>query len=244
VSAWVLWRLAKFVALVALAGGMAGALARPARAERLRIVYGTVLPAFLGIWSAGYALMRLGARGFEGWILAAMAASLLSLHLVLLVAHRPRPRAATGAMAAGALGVALAEMVLRPAGALHLGPLAVGALVGLAAGALPAPAEEGGAGEADAVALRAVRWTARIEGASLLALLAVSVGRRALQLELGGAPALLGWVHGVGVLIWLQVLVVGGRALGWSVPSMLSGLVTLLPFGTLLYERWGPMRAR
>jgi integral membrane protein len=131
VSAWVLWRLAKFVALVALAGGMAGALARPARAE------------------------------------------------------------------------------------------------------------EGGAVEADAVALRA-----RSEGASLLALLAVSVGRRALQLELGGAPALLGWVHGVGVLIWLQVLVVGGRALGWSVPSMLSGLVTLLPFGTLLYERWGPMRAR
>jgi hypothetical protein len=182
------------------------------------------------------------ARSFEGWILVAMAASLVSLHLVLLVAHRSRPRSGTGPLALGALGVSLAEMVLRPTSTVHHGAaLAVGVLSLVAASAL-LRAPEGRADEADTFALQAVRWTARFEGASLIGLLLVSVGRRALGLDLGWGPSLLGWVHGVVVLVWLQVLVVGGRSLGWSAGSMSMGWVTLLPLGSWAYERWGPMR--
>lgn len=240
-SAWLIWRLLKFGGLMLLASGMAAVFARPSRAARLGAAHTMVLPAFVCIWVSGYGLMHETSRSIEGWIGTAMVASLLSLHGVLLAAYREQP-GRTAMLSVGALGFALGEMVLRPTEAQgHVAAAAVAVLCAAGAAALEPSADP--LPHRDA-ALWWVRWTGRVEGGSLIVLLAISIGRRALGIDLGWWPQLFGWTHGVLVLVWFNVLLAGGRSLGWGAAPLAVGAVSaMVPLGPLLFERYGPGRS-
>lgn len=240
VTVWVVVRLVKFGAMLALTAGMAGVLAHGSRARRLSVVYGMVLPAFLAVWTAGYLLMQHTDRGFEPWILASMTTSLIALHSTLLVAHRPAPRSLTAAIGWGAIAGTVVLMGIRDVAPLTLGIAALATLGVLGATAAwgRAPVDADPSTDPDRLARRAILWTGRVEGISLLLLLAVSVGRRVLDVDLGLGPRVLGWVHGALVLIWFQVLWAGGRAVGWSWGTIAWGTIAaLLPFGPFVFER-------
>jgi integral membrane protein len=246
VTPWLTVRLLKMLAVVALAGGGAAVLSRPERAARLGLAYGLVTPAFLATWLVGYGLLKFTHRGMgEPWVVGAMVASVVGLHAVLLAAHRPSPRAVTAALAVASGAATVAMMVLRPMSAtvvpVALGPALVSGLVAFAAWRPPAfthdPAD-------DPLAERAIDWVGRAEGATFVALLIVSVVRWIPGVALPHeVPAYLGWTHGALVLVYLQALVAGGRALGWSGKVGAVGvLAAFVPLGPVAFEWWRSRR--
>jgi integral membrane protein len=61
--------------------------------------------------------------------------------------------------------------------------------------------------------------------------------RAATGVSLDGGSGVLGWGHGVLLLLYLQALQVAARALGWSWSTVAAaGLASLLPLGTLVFE--------
>jgi integral membrane protein len=240
---WLSLRLVKFGALVLLGAGLPGALGGDDRRERLRWAYGWFLPAFCAVWLAGYGLLKVTGRSFEPWVLAGMGYGLAALHLVLRVAHVASPPPVLSALAVGLLGATVSDMVLRPTSPLeHVAAAASGAVTAVLAMArlrpLADPHEPGQEAE------RWIHLVGRAEGASFVALLVVSVGRRVLAVELGHFPAILGFAHGALLLVWWNVVWVGGGALGWSAGRIAWGLVSgLLPLGPLLFERFPGPRA-
>lgn len=246
-STWLLWRLLKFLGLVAFAGGVLGLRRVPARADRLVLAYGAVFPGFVGTWLGGWMLMKATDKApHEPWILLSMALSAVALHLAFLASHKAAVRDLTHGLALGALLGAVAVMVLRAQ------PL--GVLAGISAGCLVAGlALVGVKGRRDlvcteadrGVALRGFAVVAWAEGLSFVVLMFVAMPLRLLaDIDLDGDTAGLGWLHGVLFLAYVQALSSAGGLLGWSTRDRVLGFVAgLLPFGTFVFERWVARRA-
>jgi integral membrane protein len=240
--AYVLWRIVKFLGLVVLAGGIAGSILSTERRQRLALTYAYAVPGFVITWSAGWMLMKASDRALtEPWILTGAAASLLSLHAAFLASHLERPRAVTPLLAAGGLMASVFIMVVRTNDISSLlGLTLAGVLVGAFA-ARPAVHLAVTASAADAALVRrGFRWIAWAEGGTLLVLLGVSMPLKyGLGVVLDGGTGLIGWVHGVFVIVYLQALVSTARFVGWSWKPQLIGFVAaLLPAGAFVFERW------
>jgi integral membrane protein len=246
-NAWIALRLVKFLGLVVLSGGTVGALLRPDRAGRLAAAYRLVVPGLLLTWTSGYLLMHSSARSFEVWILAGVALSLVSLHGVMMVAHREAPRPASALLAAAGLMGAVVVMVTRPVTWVEVGAPAA---LGLATGWLLALAVRPTAFVTDpgdgAAAWVGLRWLGRAEGASLILLMLIATPlKRGAGILLDGGTGALGWVHGALFLIYLQALLSVARSAGWPTRRLLLGVgAAVVPFGTLWFERTEPQEGR
>ena len=75
-------------------------------------------------------------------------------------------------------------------------------------------------------------------GVSLLAMLGISMPLRLIfGIDLDGDSGLIGWMHGVMVMVYTAVLVVTAKAEGWSIPrAALGWFASFLPFGTFVFE--------
>lgn len=241
-SAWLIWRLIKFVTLALFVAGVFSSAYDEPRRGRSRALGLTTL-GFIGVWVAGYVLMKLGHRQLsEPWLSWGMAASWVSLTAVMAQAHRAKPSRALTALALAGLFDAIAVMVIREVGALlfivmALGSAILGALVTWRLGSAPQPQADGPDQEAS---WRWFRTIARCEGLSLIALVLIGMPlRRATGISLDGGTGALGWLHGTLFLVYLQALVFAGRTLKWSWRRMFAGAVlSLLPFGTFALEWW------
>lgn len=241
-SAWLIWRLIKFVTLALfVAGVFSSAYAEPRRGRSRAL--GLTTLGFVGVWVAGYVLMKLGHRQLnEPWISWGMAASWVSLTAVMVQAHRATISRVVTAVALAGLFDAIAVMVIREVGAalfllMALGSALLGGLVAWALG----PAPQTSADEPDQEASwRWFRVIARCEGLSLIALVLIGMPlRRATGISLDGGTGALGWLHGALFLVYLQALVFAGRTLKWSWRRMFAGAgLSLLPFGTFALEWW------
>jgi integral membrane protein len=249
ITAGLAWRLVKLVAVAAMAAGVFGAIAAPSRRTRLVMTYGYAVPGFVLSWGAGWMLMKMrGQAPTEPWIVAAILCSGVALHLTFLVSHRVRPRMVTSLLAGAAWMAAITVMVMRAEGiGLLLGLVAVGGLLG-AAFALPfalsfrrglatSPAVEG-PGD-DAVVWRGFQWIAWVEGASFLVMLLVSMPlKHGFGVQLDGGTALIGWLHGVLLIVYVQALSSATRTFGWTAKDWVIGFIAaLLPAGSFFFER-------
>lgn len=241
IDAWPLWRFAKLAALAVLAAGVVGATVTPSRRTRLVMTYGYAVPGLVLTFGFGWILMkRTGRAVTEPWILAAVVASLACLHVVFLASHRERVRPVTPVLAWGLGVAALAVMTVRSAHPLVLGVvLLAGALIGGVA-ALPfarVPVEA--KGDDAAIVWRGFQWIAWIEGGSLLVMLLVNMPLRAATgATLDAGTGVLGWVHGIMVLVYFQALASAARRFGWSRGQVALGVISaLLPAAPFVFER-------
>jgi hypothetical protein len=109
-------RFAKLLAVLALASGTIGAFVPRDLEDRQRAAYWLAGPGFLVSWLFGVLVAwQVGTSLLEPWILATLATSVLSIHVVLWstgTEGRRTPLAAT--LAVLSLLASLALMVWRP----------------------------------------------------------------------------------------------------------------------------------
>lgn len=239
---WLGLRLVKLVALGWLAAGVALAAGHPRRAERLRSALWLVTPALWVVWLVGYGLLIAGGRTMlEPFVPASLAASAVALLGALGASSRPDPGRVARALGPAGLGAASAVMVARDQPpALMIVAAVVGALLGGGlVFALPALARDDEPPPAASVRAWFV-WIARLEGLSLILLMGVAMPlRRALGVHLDGGTGALGWAHGTLWIVYLVALSTTARALRWSARDVVLAFVaSLLPFGTVVFERW------
>lgn len=248
-SAWLGWRLLKLLALAAFSAGAVGAACAPTRRVRLVLVHRFAVPGFIGLWWAGWMMAHLTGRTLAApWILATLVASATALHAAFLSSHgrpRQRPSAAAPLVLAG-LCVSISLMVLRPsaAGAVSATIVAAAALGGAAGVPLrqgrPPPSEDD-----RAAVMQGFGWIAAAEGASLIGMLALKL----LGLDLDGSTGMIGWMHGVLVIVFAQALLSTATLLSWPMRwGFLGVLSALVPGGSFLFlwlsrrfEDWKPL---
>jgi len=238
-TAWLAFRILKFVGLSLLAVGLGRAVAADTQEVRIRAASRDAIAGLVLTWAAGYGLMKLGARSLgEPWILQSMAASLVAVAAALWAGMRPGQTTPAAFVVGGGLVAAIATMVTRGEAPLW----SVGVLPVLAggAGALlvrgsnspePAPDVRG-------QFLTWFRWIARLEGVSLILLVVISMPlRRAAGISLDGGTGLLGWVHGVLVVVFVPGIALAGWAGNWpSSRSAIAFVASLIPGGTFWFE--------
>lgn len=239
-NTWIAWKVLKLVSLVVLAGGVFGAMTAKERGRRIAVTYGYTVPGLAGTWTAGWLMMKEQEVSVTApWILAAIAASTVSLHGAFVLSHRPASRPIAPILAVGGLFGAVALMVARPVGWWMIGALVAGGVLV----AIPFSLAGRGPGrteEADARwVVRGFRWVAWGEGATLLFLLLVTMPLKYLggvDIQLG--TGWIGWLHGVFVVVYLQSLTSTTQFFDWSWRRWATGVVAaLLPAGTFVFER-------
>lgn len=244
-SAWITFRLVKFLALTLFAVGVGLGVGQKSQADRVKAAFWLATPALWFTWFAGYLLMKTTHRTLsEPFIGIALIASLTSLHGAILSASKASPRAVSRWLGPAGLGIATAAMVARDApGTVALVGCVLAAGLALAVGAVLPPVD----GEADPQYREQVKhWfttVARFEGLSLITMMLIAMPLRKLTgMSLDQGTGALGWGHGILVLFYLQALQVAAKGLGWSWGRVGAAFVSsLLPFGTFIFE-WVVLR--
>jgi integral membrane protein len=230
-TAWVAWRLVKFLAVALFTGGVVGALSTTVRARRLAMAYALGFPGLALTWMSGWMLMKgLDLSMTEPWIQLSMLASLFSFSAAVQWGLSSARWAAM--LAAGGLSATLALMVIRPESPIPV--LLLGALPGIFALAAPTTRDHDDGGWVR----RGFKWVAWAEGVSLIAMLGISMPLRVIfDIDLDGDSGVIGWMHGVMVMVYSAVLVVTAKAEGWSLGrAALGWFASFLPFGTFVFE--------
>lgn len=233
-SAYLVWRLLKFVGLALFgAGALAGLLRDTDDRARLGFIGSTA--GWMLTYLSGWGLIQsTSATMGDPWVSAGMGFSIVAFVAAVGAAGAARPRFWTGA-AVGGLVASLAVMVFRTSPLAH--PIALG--FGALAAALVLPFVRDG--EAPSV-----RWTERwfavvawLEGMSLLALFGVYMPfKYGLHIELDGGQKWFGWTHGMFVMGYVGALVLTGWRARWSPVDIALGFIaSFLPFGTFWFER-------
>jgi integral membrane protein len=240
VSALLVWRFIKFVALALFGAGLLVACASHRQRDRLTAAHLVATSGLLLAWLSGFGLLRIAGHELSTpWVLEAMAASLLALGGAVLAASIPRARALGGGLAAAGFAAATGCMVGRGTGELVL----VGVLPALFAGAGAFAAARAGDIEPDPdLALRTRTWffwIARAEGSSLIVLVGIYLPlKRLAGIAIDGGQGWIGWIHGMLVLVYLVALVAVTVVDRWGAGrSAFAFFASLFPGGTFLFER-------
>ncbi len=242
ITTWLAWRLVKFLGLALFGGGLWVACSAGRQDERLTGAHQVALVGFVASWLGGYGLMKLAGRSFEDWIVQGMAASMVAGVGAILAATRPGATALGAGLAAAGLAASVGIMVTQ-------GPNPVVLVVALLFGLAAAWSRRGAthpepAADVPQRTLKWFVWVARLEGASLLFMLGVSMPLRLVAgIDIDGDQGWVGWVHGILTLVYLLALATVSRTGGWGVGKTALGFVaSLLPGGTYLFE-WRALRA-
>lgn len=241
-SAWLVWRGIKFVALVILVAGLFELGRSRADDERARArAMGAMTVGFLAVWLAGYVLLKLGKKGLgEPWVSWSLLTSLATFGAATALAQGAKAVKLLWALTLGSLYATTFLMVARVASPAVQGGLVGAGLVlgGINAALMPAVAPEGEAARGWVWPwFRALAWA---EGVSFIALMFINMPLRKMTgMTLDAGTGALGWLHGALFLVYLVALGVTSRALQWPWRArILGGIASVLPFGTFVFERW------
>lgn len=239
IHVWSLARALKFLGLGLLLLGFGGVVVPERRALRLQAAYGLLVPGFVTTFAGGWLLMKLSGRELrEPWLIAGAMSGLCAMHMGFIVSHRTRCRRVSPMLAWACTGAALASMTLRVSGPWLLPVCLCGAMLG---GAMSRPfwRTTPVTSEADRrIALKSLKWLGRVEGLSLLVMLATMTLRTGVGFRVDGGTGIFGLTHGVLVLAYLQSLSCVGQLEGWPFAKLATGVLSsLLPGGTLWFER-------
>ena len=231
-SAFLAFRLVKFLGIALLGAGVFGAAFSSQQSDRLRAAHVLAPLGWFVTMLAGYLVMKaLGQSMSEPFISRTLWSSLLATGGAMWAAHRPGRLGA--ALAVAGLALSVGFMVVRTSATPGLVAAAIAG--GAAAAWVPTVAR------VDDRVEQTRRWfkhIARLEGASLVFMLLISMPLRKLAgIALDGGDGWIGWIHGVLVLLFVQALVVAWRVLGWGFGRVVLAFVaSLIPFGTFVFE--------
>ncbi len=115
-SAWVVWRLVKWLGVLLFVAGVFGGVLPSSLEDRRRAVYAVATPGFVLTWLAGWALLRIGGTSMGStWVSSSLLLSIVSLAAVVWGVETPtRPRRLVALVAMGSLAATVTLMTLRP----------------------------------------------------------------------------------------------------------------------------------
>ena len=238
---WQWIRVLKFFGLAGFVAGLVGAVVPSARRSRLLMTYAYLVPGFIATYAAGWLLMKLTGRSLDApWLWMGTLTGLGALHVGYLASHQRIVRTATPIVAWGCAGAALSVMIVRVDSA---GALLFTSALGLVFGALAAwPWAQKSPSSSDEdrrIIARALLWMTRVEGASLVFMLFVSMPLRLLfGIKIDGGTGLIGWVHGLLFLLFLQTLASARPYFDLPMSELVRGLGSaMVPGGNLWFEK-------
>lgn len=115
-SAWIAWRVAKWIGVLLFAAGVLGGVTARDVEDRRRAVYAMATPGFVVAWVAGWNLLReAGVSMGSAWVSAGLLLSLVTLQVVVWGVERTsRPRRLVAVVALGSLLANVVLMTARP----------------------------------------------------------------------------------------------------------------------------------
>jgi integral membrane protein len=234
-SAYILWRLVKFVGIAVFGAGVLAGWVR-APSDRARVGFIASTAGWLLTWTAGWGMVKVGpgASMADPWVSAGMLFSLVAFVAAVGAAGAARPRGWTGVAVAGFVA-SIAVMTLKGSPLAHPVALGLGVVAGVPAALLAAESE------APDVAWTE-RWFAFLawgEGLSLLALFGLYMpAKYVLDVHLDAHQGWFGWAHGMLVMGYTAALLLTAWRAGWTPLNVVIGFVaSFFPFGTFWFER-------
>ena len=235
-----LWRLLKWIGLLMWGMGLYRVSVQPKQTERLKGLYGFAVFGFALTWMSGWLMMKhLGYTLGATWISNAMLFGLLSMVGTFLRAFSTQNGKLYNAIIWVGLALSVASMVVRN------GDIAAFGLVGgvLFCGLMTMRLEGGHQDESeeliDAEVIQGFKWMAWVEGLTVLVLFLLYLpAKKLMGINLDGGTGMIGWTHGVFVILYVLSLTFTFRKLGWSwMQYVAGGLSSFFPFGTFIFER-------
>lgn len=240
---WMLvWRWLKWLGLIFWGIGIDAVLVNTERQRKVHGLYLSAVSGFALTWMSGWMMMKgMGYSMGVSWISNAMLLGLLSLTGTFLSAFTNTKRVLWNTVSlTGFLG-SIAMMVVRDGSvSTQISLLALATLVGAGLAAwLTQPSELDAPDSATDAMKSGFQWVARLEGLTVLVLFLLYIpAKKILDVNLDNGTGMIGWTHGVFVMVYVLSLTFTARALGWSIKQwVLGGLSSFLPFGTFLFER-------
>jgi integral membrane protein len=209
--------------------------------ERLNSLYGLTVFGFALTWLSGWLMMKhLGLSMSASWISNAMLFGLISMVGSFLRAFSQEKGKVYGAMMFIGFALSIASMIVRSENGTTLSVLSgVAVSIGfLAAWRFTTASDRSVEGIDDAV-LKGFKWMAWVEGATVLVLFLLYLpAKKVLNINLDGGTGLIGWTHGVFVILYVLSLTFTFRQQGWSWKHyIMGGVSSFFPFGTFVFEK-------
>lgn len=239
-SAYLVWRLIKFIAFALWGAGVFSLIRERAQKKGLQTLYFLIVPSFSVLWISGWLMMKL--KGFsmaEPWISNTMLFSLISLIASFQVAHHSKLRSIAKIVMVIGLSMATAAMIFREPEQAVLG-LGISGVLGLFLGIfLKEDSDSDPEGTNLDIVEKGFTWIAWGEGATVLILFGVFMPfKYALEINIDFGTGVIAWTHGVFVIIYLIALTYAKLAFKWSwLDFVLGGFVSFFPFGTFWFEK-------
>ena len=239
---YALWRLLKWIGIAMWAIGLHQVMVSPKQCDRLKGLYRLTVFGFAFTWMVGWLMMKhMGYSMGDSWIANAILFALISMVGSFLRAFsNSKGRLYNGMILIG-FALSIASMVVRSGELSVLIPVSgVSVLIGgFGTWFLPAENDEDSSEEVNPIVVNGFKWMAWVEGMTVLVLFLLYIpAKKLLGINLDGGTGLIGWTHGVFVILYVLSLTFTFRRLKWSWQQYLAGgFSSFFPFGTFIFER-------
>ena len=240
---WIeVWRIFIWLGLLMWGIGLQKVMVSPGQNERLKALYGFTVFGYSLTWMAAWLMMKdLGYGLGSTWIGYSMLFGLVSITGSFLRAFSNSKGQLFNAMAAVGFTLSIASAVVQNEGISSPALALALAIVpgGLAAWFLPSESDENLSENLPESVVRGFKWMAWVEGATVLVLFLLYIpAKKLLDVNLDGGTGLIGWTHGVFVVVYVLSLTFTYRQLQWSFfQYFMGGFASFFPFGTIIFER-------
>ena len=239
---YLLWRLLKWIGLLLWGMGLYRVSVQSKQTDRLKGLYGFAVFGFALTWMSGWLMMKhLGYSMGATWISNAMLFGLLSMVGTFLRTFSSQKGKLYNAMIWIGFALSMSSMVVRAGDGATLGLVsAVAILFGaLMTMGLDAGHQEETANGVELEVIQGFKWMAWVEGLTVLVLFLLYIpAKKLMGINLDGGTGMIGWTHGVFVILYVLSLTFTFRKLGWSwMQYVAGGLSSFFPFGTFIFER-------
>ena len=238
---YLLLRWLKWIGLALWILGVLSVVRTPKDSTRIRNLYAFVVPGFALTYMVGWVMMKLlGLSMGSSWIMTSVLLGLISLTATFLGAFSERLHRLWDSISLIGVLTSFVVMISRD---VHV-TILIGSIFGcLLLGVLGTnfrrePIVVTATEEINIQIKQGFQWVARIEGVTVLVLFLLYIpAKKIFQFNMDGGTGLIGWTHGVYVLIYVLSLTFTARALGWSVKRwFIGGVSSFFPFGTFIFE--------
>lgn len=235
-----LWRLLKWIGLLMWGMGLYRVSVQPKQTERLKGLYEFAVFGFALTWMSGWLMMKhLGYTLGATWISNAMLFGLLSMVGTFLRAFSTQNGKLYNAMIWVGLALSVASMVVRNGDIATFGLVSGVLFSGLMTMRLEGEHQDESVELIDAEVIQGFKWMAWVEGLTVLVLFLLYLpAKKLMGINLDGGTGMIGWTHGVFVILYVLSLTFTFRKLGWSwMQYVAGGFSSFFPFGTFIFER-------
>ena len=203
---YLLWRWLKWLGVSMWAMGLYQVAVSPKQDERLKALYGLTVFGFALTWIAGWWMMKhLGYSMGASWISNAMLFGLISMVGSFLRAFSvDKGKLYNGLIWIG-FTLSMAAMVVRTGDSATVGLVSAVSVVfgGLMAMRLPVTNQNVEHNLVESQVIRGFKWMAWVEGMTVLVLFLLYLpAKKLLSINLDGGTGLIGWTHGVFVILY------------------------------------------